>query len=147
MPKKVEPVIAGLIYDALLKCYWRKEALKRFLRDSGIAGSFIAQLDMTESKRTWLGRLFPLFSDHEKGAEVLLAMGRTLASMKSFPDLEGWEDSAQKIQAAREAVRALSDAFGAEVVSTEGRKPMGVTCWGREVQSELRNLGCVRMRM
>ena len=28
--------------------------------------------------------------------------------------LQGWEDSAQKIQAAREAVRALADAFGEE---------------------------------
>ena len=97
-------------YDALLKCFC-EECLERFLRDSGIAGTFVAQLDMTESKRTWLDRLFPLVSDHEKGAEVLLAMGRTLASTKSFPDLEGWEDSAQKIQVAREAVRTLADAL------------------------------------
>jgi|SRR5438132_5788489 len=114
MAKKIKPAIADLIYDALLKCFWRKEALKRFLRASGIAGSFLAQLDAHETKRTWLDRLFPLVTDHEKGVDVLLGMGKALASQTNFPDLEGWEDSAQKIEAAKEAVAALAQAMNVE---------------------------------
>jgi hypothetical protein len=114
MTKKINPAIADLIYDALLKSFWRKEALKRFLRASGIAGKYLAQLDSHESKRTWLDRLFPLVTEHEKGVDVLLGMARTLASQTTFPDLEGWEDSAQKIRAAREAIAALARAMNLE---------------------------------
>ena len=114
MSKRLNPTIAALIYDSLLKCFWRKEALKRFLRSSRIGGNFIAQLDMNESKRTWLDRLFPLVLDKAKGTELLVEMGRSLASMNHFPDLDGWEDSAQKNKAAREAVAALAAAIGAE---------------------------------
>ncbi len=98
MAKRLNPVVAGLIYDALLKCFWRKEALKRFLLLSGIAGNFVAQLDMSEPKRRWLDRLLPLVNAHEKGSEVLLRMGRSLAAMGSFPDLEGWEHADTKIR-------------------------------------------------
>jgi hypothetical protein len=114
MPKKVNPVILDLIYDALIKCFWRKEALKRFLRSAGIAGNYIAQMDMSESKRTWLDRLFPILTTKDKGPELLLAMARTLASMNHFPDLQSWEDSSTKIEAAKAAVRRLAEAIGAE---------------------------------
>jgi hypothetical protein len=114
MRKKINPVIASLIYDALLKCFWRKEALKRFLRSSGIAGSFLAQLDANETKRIWLDRLFPLVTEHEKGVDVLLGMAKALASLSTFPDLEGWEDSVQKIAAAKDAVAALAQAMNLE---------------------------------
>jgi hypothetical protein len=114
MPKKVNPALVNLIYDALLKCFWRKEALKRYLRTGGITGNFLAQLDMSESKRVWLDRLFPLIQEHEKGTDVLLAMGKSLASQTHFPDLEGWEDSAEKIRAAKDAVAALAKALDLE---------------------------------
>lgn len=112
--KKLKPAIVQLIYDALLNCFWRKEALKRFFQASGISGDYLAQLDMSETKRTWLDRLFLRLGDHEKGADLLLAMGKSLASMDRFPDLESWEDSAQKVQAAKAAVAALAKALGAE---------------------------------
>jgi hypothetical protein len=114
MATKINPAVANLIYDALLKCFWRKEALKRFLRASGIAGNYLAQLDPNESKRTWLDRLFPLVVEHENGVEVLVGMAKALASQTSFPDLEGWEDSAQKVKAAREAVAALAAVMNLE---------------------------------
>lgn len=89
MGKKVNPTIVSLSYDALLKCFWRKEALKRFLRASGISASYLAQLDLSESKRVWLDRLFPLLAEQDKGPELLLAMANELAALTSFPDLAG----------------------------------------------------------
>jgi hypothetical protein len=97
-----------------VKCFWRKEALKRFLRSAGISGSFLAQLDLNESKRAWLDRLFPLLAEQEKGPYVMLGMAKELAAQTTFPDLNGWEDSELKIEAAKEAVAALAKALGAE---------------------------------
>src|SRR6516162_5694090 len=114
LAKKLNPVVVNLIYDALLKCFWRKEALKRFLRTVGISGSYIAQLDNNETKRVWLDRLFPLVSEHENGTELLLTMGRSLATMTSFPDLQGWEDSAKKLEEAKAAVAGLATVLRAD---------------------------------
>jgi Restriction endonuclease len=114
LAKKLNPVVVNLIYDALLKCFWRKEALKRFLRTSGISGTYIAQLDNNETKRVWLDRLFPLVSEHENGTELLLTIGRSLATMTHFHDLDGWEDSAKKREEATAAVAALAMALGGD---------------------------------
>jgi hypothetical protein len=112
--KKVNPTLVGLIYDALLKCFWRKEALKRYLRASGVSGSFLAQLDPAESKRAWLDRLFPLMAESLKGPDAMIAMAKDLASLTAFPDLVGWEDAVLKVQDAERAVAALAKAMGAE---------------------------------
>jgi hypothetical protein len=122
MAKKVNPTISALIYDALLKCFWRKEALKRYLRDSGISANYISQLDMSEQKRVWLDRLFPLLADQEKGPDLLLSMGENLAAMTAFPDLMIWEDRDAKVQAAQEAVAALAKALGAEKKKAEQQR-------------------------
>jgi hypothetical protein len=114
MAKKVNPTIVALTYDALLKCFWRKEALKRYLRNSGVSANYISQLDMAEPKRAWLDRLFPLMADTEKGVYGMLAMAQNLSEMTDFPDLRGWEDSEIKLQDAREAIAALGRALGAE---------------------------------
>ena len=42
-----------------------------------------------------------------KGHAVILLMARSLAEMKYFPDLENWEDSAEKISDAHKAVARL----------------------------------------
>ena len=114
MAKKVSPKLVNLIYDALLKCFWRKEALKRFLRASHISSNIISQLDMSESKRTWLDRLFPLLADAAKGPDLLMDMARELSAMKDFPDLMSYEDSDFKLQQARDAVSSLAKMLGAE---------------------------------
>lgn len=113
MPKKVvNPSIVNLVYDALLKCFWRKEALKRYLRNSGVSSKFLSDLDANETKRVWLDRLFPLLADHEKGAGLLMAMANDLASMTSFSDLVGWEDAEHKLGEAKAAVALLLKALG-----------------------------------
>lgn len=114
MAKTINPTIVSLTYEALLQCFWRKEALKRFLRASGISGNFLAQLEASESKRAWLDRLFPLLAEASKGPDLLLAMSKELAALQNFPDLVGWEDSERKIQDAERAVAALAKALGTE---------------------------------
>lgn len=118
MAKRVSPVLVNLIYDALLKCFWYKESLKRYLRASGISTNAISHMDTADSKRTWLDGLFPKLVDHPKGAELLMAMARSLACMTTFPDLSRLEDSAFKIEAAKVAVAALAEALGAESEET-----------------------------
>jgi len=107
MTSTLPATLIELVYDALLKSFWRKEALKRFLRQSGISDSFIAQLDPQEIKRQWLDRLFPKLQTSERGRAIISAMAKALAEQTSFPDLEKWEDAAEKIQVARNAVQAL----------------------------------------
>lgn len=114
MAKKVNPKLEPLIYEALLKSFWRKEALKRFLRASHISANFVSQLDMNETKRAWLDRLFPLLASANKGPELLMDMARGLAAMTEFPDLMNMEDSEVKLHQARAAVAALAKALGAE---------------------------------
>jgi hypothetical protein len=98
-----------LVYDALLKSYWRKEALRRFLRRSHISDHFLAQLSADESKREWLDRLFPKLEASDRGQAVIQQMARSLADQTTFPDLENWEDSDEKIRAAKAAVAALRE--------------------------------------
>ena len=114
MAKKLNPVILNLIYNALLKSSWYKAQLKLFLRNSGISANYIAQLDMNETKRVWLDRLFALLVDDAKGPDLLMRMARTLAGMTHFPDLVGLEDADIKITAARTAIAALAEAIGLE---------------------------------
>lgn len=109
MPTGLPSHFIDLVYDALLKSYWRKEALRRFLRRSHIAESFLAQLSPDESKREWLDRLFPKLEATDRGQAIIQQIARSLADQTTFPDLENWEDSDEKIRAAKSAVAALRD--------------------------------------
>jgi hypothetical protein len=107
MARRLSPTFVALVYDAALKSYWRRNALSRFLRQAGIAESFLATWAPQESKRTFLDRLFARLPDQNRGQDIILAMARDLAAQETFPDLKGWEDSEQKIRDATSAVRAL----------------------------------------
>lgn len=96
-----------LVQDALLKSFWRKAALLAFLRRHRISSNFLATWDTTETKRVFLSRLFPRLEASEKGVAVFKQMAVSLADQVKFPDLEGWEDSEEKIRVARDAVGSL----------------------------------------
>jgi hypothetical protein len=96
-----------LLYDTLLKSFWRKKSLKAFLRRSHIADSFLSSLDDEESKRVWLDRLFPKLEASDRGQALLQQMAMALSEQVSFPDLENWEDSDEKIKAAKLSVANL----------------------------------------
>lgn len=98
MKNKLAPQLIELTQDACLKSFWRKPALRAFLLQHHISQAIIATWHEDETKRVFLQRLFSeliLLKDN-KGHAVILSMARSLAEMSYFPDLEGWEDSAEK---------------------------------------------------
>lgn len=98
-----------LVQDALLKSFWTKRALRRFLRRCHVSDSFLGQLSDDETKREWIDRLFPKLEANERGQALIQQMARSLADQASFPDLDNWDDSASMLRAAEAAVAALKD--------------------------------------
>jgi len=107
MKTKLTPYYVNLVYDACLKSFWRKKALSKFLRQCGVADTFINGWVPQESKREFLDRLFAELPKSDRGRSGLLRMAAFLMDQESFPDLQGWEDSPQKIKAAHDAVSKL----------------------------------------
>lgn len=107
MKTRLTPYYVNLVYDACLKSFWRKRALSKFLRQCGIAENFINNWGPEESKRDFLDRLFAELPKTDRGRSGLVRMAGFLMDQESFPDLEGWEDSSQKITLAHDAVSKL----------------------------------------
>ncbi len=109
MPSRLPPHFVELLYDSVLKSFWRKKALRNFLRRSHVSDQFLSSLSDDESKRDWLDRLFPRLENSDRGQALLQQMARSLAEQETFPDLLDWEDSAEKIRDAQAAVTALKE--------------------------------------
>ena len=103
----VTPHLITLTHEAALKSFWRREALRKFLRDCHIAESHLSSWSGDESKRAFLDRTFASLQRAEKGKAVIGRMALALAEQTSFPDLRNWEDSDIKIAAAQQAVAEL----------------------------------------
>jgi hypothetical protein len=101
------PHLIDLVQDALLKSFWTKGALLKFLRRSSVSDKFLSQLSRDDTKRDWLDRLFPVLEADERGQSLIQQMARSLADQTTFPDLMNWENSAERTQAAMDAVGAL----------------------------------------
>ena len=94
----IPPHYLELVADAALKSYWRKRALRLFLRRCGVSETFLATWHTDESKRDFLYRLFPKLEDSgNDGLRLVHRMADALIQQSSFPDLVGWEDSVQKV--------------------------------------------------
>ena len=107
MAAKITPHLIHLAYEAALKSFWRKTALRKFLRECYIAESFLATWASDESKREFLDRAFEKLQKTDKGKSVIYQMAIFLADQTTFPDLRNWEDSDQKISEASKAVGEL----------------------------------------
>ena len=107
MAEQLPSHFIDLVQDALLKSFWRKNALLNFLRRHKIAESFLATWQETDTNRVFMGRLFPKLESDSKGAQVIKQMAVSLSGQVKFPDLEGWEDAQTKVQLAKEAIVAL----------------------------------------
>lgn len=105
--KRLSGSFVQLVYEAALKSFWRRKSLWRFLRQAGIAESFLGTWTQEESKRDFLDRLFAKLPEQNGGQRILLSIARDLAQQDAFPDLGGWEDSERKLNDARSAVAAL----------------------------------------
>jgi hypothetical protein len=107
MISRVTPHLVDLTYEASLRSFWRKDALRRFLRSCGISEGFIASWGEQESKRTFLDRVFEALQKSSSRETVILRLSQALSEQHAFPDLQGWEDSAEKLADARRAVANL----------------------------------------
>ena len=107
MAARITPRLVELTYEASLRSYWRKKALRKFLLASHVAESFLVSWSSDESKRDLLDRLFSKLQTTDRGKAVIFRMAKSLSEQSSFPDLRNWEDSEQKIQDAHEAVEEL----------------------------------------
>lgn len=107
MAARITARLIELTYEAALKSYWRKAALRKFLRSSRISESHLATWAADESKRDFLDRTFTSLQKNDSGKSVIFDMAKALSELSSFPDLRDWEDSAEKIAAATKAVAEL----------------------------------------
>ncbi|MBL1458299.1 MAG: hypothetical protein COA34_010650 [Methylophaga sp.] len=107
MAVKITPRLIALTYEAALKSYWRRNALKQFLLASHVKESFFTTWTSDDSKRDLLDHLFSKLQATDTGKSVILQMARSLSEQTTFPDLRNWEDSEQKIQEAHKAVQEL----------------------------------------
>ncbi len=89
----ITPHLIDLVFDAALKSFWRKSALRKFLRNCGIPDNLIATWAGDETKRDFLERIFIELPLNEDGKTLIGKMAKSLAEQKSFPDLLNWEDS------------------------------------------------------
>ncbi len=103
----VTPHLVTLTHEAALKSFWRKEALRKFLRNCHISESHLATWTAEESKRDFLDRTFTSLQRSDKGKAVIGEMAFALAEQATFPDLRTWEDSEIKIAAAKLAIAEL----------------------------------------
>lgn len=124
MKTRLTPYYIDLIYDASLKSFWRKQALRKFLRECGISENFLATWSAEESKRQFIDRLFDKLRASDKGQLAIERMAKYLIEQKSFPDLQNWEDSEKKIKDAHDAVSKLRSYHSKqeEVIVTEEQK-------------------------
>ena len=120
--KQITPRLVDLTYEAALTAYWRKAALRQFLRSSGVFPSFLATWAGDESKRQLLDRLFPLLQSSKNGGAVILKMAQSLSEMTSFPDLRNWEDEADKIGRATIAVRELRNYLNRQAAQVQANE-------------------------
>lgn len=107
MAAKITPRLIELTYESALKSYWRKEALRKFLRACHVAEAHIATWAEGESKREFLDRTFQKLQTYDRGKALIYQMARDLSEQTTFPDLRNWEDSAQKVEDATKAVSEL----------------------------------------
>ncbi len=107
MKTRLTPYYIDLVYDACLKSFWRKKALAKFLRQCKVSEAFLSSWSPDETKRELLDRLFEKLPRSDKGRLAILHISKYLMEQKTFPDLQNWEDSDQKIKEAHDAVNRL----------------------------------------
>ena len=115
MANRFTPHLVELTYEAALKSFWRKNALRKFLRSSQVPESVLATWnDSAETKREFLDRLFEKLQTTDQGKATIFTMARNLADRTSFPDLSDWEESDKMVRDARAAVADLKSYLGAQ---------------------------------
>jgi len=108
--QKLDYHFISLTKEACLKAFWKKNELHSFLKAKGIPKNEIAiVVSQDTTKANSLISVFNYLSDskNNEGHKLILEIARDLSKMKSFPDLEGYEDSKKKIEDATKATQKL----------------------------------------
>lgn len=107
--KQLPSHLIELTRNACNCTFWRKDALKLFLRQHRISDSQLASLTENETKRDFLARLFYALIrlPNNEGHRTILDIAYSLAEMEHFPDLENWPDTESKITKARDAISKI----------------------------------------
>jgi hypothetical protein len=111
MSDSVSASFVNLTHEATLRSFWRRRTLWRFLRQHRISETFLSGWDTSESKRDFLDRLFAKLPTIRGGPSLILSIARDLAQQDTFPDLQGWENSAEMMKQAERAVAELRTAL------------------------------------
>ena len=122
MKYRITPQLITLSYEATLKSFWRKNSLKKFLRECSISEKHLNSWNPDETKREFLDKTFDALQNNEKGKKVILKMAVSLAEQIAFPDLRNWEDSEEKIKDAKISVTELKkylDKQNEEIINEE----------------------------
>ena len=90
MPPTITPRLIELTYEAALKSYWRKSALRMFLRTSAVSDSYLSSWAEDETKRVFLARLFQELQTFDRGNSAIAKMAMSLSEQTTFPDLRTW---------------------------------------------------------
>ena len=122
MTTRITPRMIELTYEALLKSFWRKNALSKFLRASLVSDKFISSWAQDESKRDLLDRMFKGLQTSDRGKSLISQIARNLSEQTTFPDLRNWEDSLHKIQEATKAVSELKNYLKQQDTKTNSEK-------------------------
>jgi len=132
MAAKITPRLIELTYEALLKSYWRKQALRKFLLASHIAEAHLSSWSGDESKREFLDRTFQKLQATDRGKALIYEMARSLSEQTTFPDLRNWEDSQLRIADATNAVGELKHYLNSqdeEIRSEREREAAKARAW------------------
>ena len=78
MAARITPRLIELTYEAALKSFWRKQALRTFLRACHVSDGFIAKWAPDESKRDLLDKVFPELQRADRGNALIFEMARHL---------------------------------------------------------------------
>lgn len=122
MPPTITPRLIELTYEAALKSFWRKSALRMFLRTSSVSDSHLSSWAEDETKRVFLDRLFQELQTFDRGNSAIAKMALSLSEQTTFPDLKTWEDSKQKIEEAQIAVQELRTYLREQSETAESEK-------------------------
>src|SRR5687767_14154687 len=77
MAARITHHLIELTYEAALRSYWRKEALRKFLCASHLTEAFLATWAPEESKRNFLDRVFHQLQRSDRGKAVIFEMARS----------------------------------------------------------------------
>ena len=92
-----------------MKSFWRKRALRSFLKQCSVPEHLLATWNEDETKRDFLDRLLPKLRESAAGEQIVANIARSLMEQTTFPDLKNWEDSEDKIRDAHTAVERLKN--------------------------------------